>query len=250
MSAAHAKHILRQYKKDIKELRKYYDGCRYCGKTKEEVKLQLCAGCGLHRYCSKDCQKKAWPKHKEMCRQNQRNMALPDKQPGLKKLNSFTQKHKPHLHVAGIRALGVMDDPESAKELVLVVMIREREASDPVAHKTERAYRCFDAKVLALEDFCRIQGDLDSTVGKEIERSNTPEKLAAGHGSVFVAVWLFGSADPTMSICGYPFSVESAKDMEKNKTAHWREDLFAALNWEVPTQEELDDRSVIVVLVP
>ncbi|KZO91875.1 hypothetical protein CALVIDRAFT_567893 [Calocera viscosa TUFC12733] len=245
-----AKQLIRQYKKDIKELRKYYDGCRYCGKTKEEAKLQLCAGCGLHRYCSKDCQRKAWPKHKEMCQQNQRNMQLPDKQAGLKRLNTFTQKHKPHLHVAGIRALDILEDIGNCKERVLLVMIRERDASDPASRKAERAFRCFDAKVVDLDVFCGIQGNIAGTIGKEIERSNTAEKLAKGQGSVFVAVWLFESADPTMSICGYPFSIDAAEDMEKKKAAPWREDLFAALNWEVPTEEELEDRNLIVVLSP
>src|SRR5579872_994574 len=41
--------------------------CGYCNKTAE--KLQRCAGCHFILYCDRECQKKHWPKHKDVCQQ-------------------------------------------------------------------------------------------------------------------------------------------------------------------------------------
>ena len=45
--------------------------CALCGKTKSELaageKLRSCSGCGAARYCSGECQKTAWPRHKKEC---------------------------------------------------------------------------------------------------------------------------------------------------------------------------------------
>ncbi|KAL8743402.1 MAG: hypothetical protein Q9190_004236 [Brigantiaea leucoxantha] len=40
--------------------------CDGCGKTVE--RLQTCGGCGLVRYCSRECQKGAWKGHKMLCK--------------------------------------------------------------------------------------------------------------------------------------------------------------------------------------
>ena len=39
--------------------------CDYCGRT--DLKCFRCSGCESARYCSRKCQKKAWPNHKELC---------------------------------------------------------------------------------------------------------------------------------------------------------------------------------------
>ncbi len=41
--------------------------CGSCNKTAE--KLQKCAGCHFILYCDRNCQKKDWPKHKNVCQQ-------------------------------------------------------------------------------------------------------------------------------------------------------------------------------------
>ncbi len=41
--------------------------CGSCNKTAE--KLQKCAGCYFILYCDRNCQKKDWPKHKDVCQQ-------------------------------------------------------------------------------------------------------------------------------------------------------------------------------------
>lgn len=42
--------------------------CRQCGAT--DKKLLKCARCHFERYCSSACQKKDWPRHKQLCRKS------------------------------------------------------------------------------------------------------------------------------------------------------------------------------------
>ncbi|KAF7290580.1 hypothetical protein MIND_01298100 [Mycena indigotica] len=43
-------------------------GCDYCGKPwSEESPLKNCGRCRIARYCSPQCQKNSWPKHKKTC---------------------------------------------------------------------------------------------------------------------------------------------------------------------------------------
>lgn len=62
-------------------------GCHNCGSTSRRgsgdivcgvdiagSKLQVCSGCGLVAYCSRECQKESWPTHKKHCRQIQMNL--------------------------------------------------------------------------------------------------------------------------------------------------------------------------------
>ena len=71
--------------------------CGHCGRTAAEAgapKLMACSGCRVARYCSRGCQKAAWPKHKVECRAQRANAesapkapapAMPVMQPGTMK---------------------------------------------------------------------------------------------------------------------------------------------------------------------
>lgn len=39
-----------------------------CGCRNSEKKLKLCSGCTVALYCSKECQKEHYPKHKRCCK--------------------------------------------------------------------------------------------------------------------------------------------------------------------------------------
>ena len=41
--------------------------CAYCKQTAKATKL--CKGCGLFKYCGKECQRMHWPKHKPICQE-------------------------------------------------------------------------------------------------------------------------------------------------------------------------------------
>jgi len=183
-----------------------------------------------------------------MCLLNQKNLALPDKQPLLKKLNAFTQKHKPYLHKAGIIGLDVVQHIDYCNERVLVILIREREASDERSKKPERAYRCEEALIMSMDVMDLLQPDVAAPIRKEMAKTNTPEKIADGRGSVYVAMMLLGGGTPTLSLCGFPFNLRDAAGMEKLGEL-WKADLFVALNMEWPTEEELSDKGIIVIAI-
>ncbi|KZV65583.1 hypothetical protein PENSPDRAFT_655633 [Peniophora sp. CONT] len=42
--------------------------CGWCGEPKELRQLHICTRCKLKWYCSKECQREAWPHHKVSCR--------------------------------------------------------------------------------------------------------------------------------------------------------------------------------------
>ncbi|KAL0956328.1 hypothetical protein HGRIS_002480 [Hohenbuehelia grisea] len=48
-------------------MRDFKSVCSYCNKTVPRQQIKKCANCQMVRYCSRDCQKAAWPTHKRCC---------------------------------------------------------------------------------------------------------------------------------------------------------------------------------------
>lgn len=46
--------------------------CQYCSKLLKHIKI--CGGCRISRYCSRKCQKCAWPHHKSACKESQKKL--------------------------------------------------------------------------------------------------------------------------------------------------------------------------------
>lgn len=62
-------HCLENMKQAAKEATPEKVGdCRACGKTQRDAELLNCSACGVIKYCSKECQVKDWPSHKEKCK--------------------------------------------------------------------------------------------------------------------------------------------------------------------------------------
>ena len=60
---------------------KKYKICEKCGKNKfshPEIKFKKCSGCISVNYCSKECQKEHWKRHKEDCLIYQENGTQPN----------------------------------------------------------------------------------------------------------------------------------------------------------------------------
>ena len=54
-------------KSNARLLRERHSRCNHCGYIGKEGALQKCGRCKDAYYCSKECQKKAWPAHKPVC---------------------------------------------------------------------------------------------------------------------------------------------------------------------------------------
>jgi len=59
---------LKQKYKAIKADQPKQGRCGKCNEVKDRVKLMLCQGCKVMNYCSKECQRADWDRHKEGCR--------------------------------------------------------------------------------------------------------------------------------------------------------------------------------------
>lgn len=65
------KQVDKALRKFLKESNQSIRVCANCRKTEKDVKkLDCCSACDDAAYCSRQCQKAHWPKHKELCKHN------------------------------------------------------------------------------------------------------------------------------------------------------------------------------------
>ncbi|GFH53815.1 hypothetical protein CTEN210_10291 [Chaetoceros tenuissimus] len=62
--------VAKAWRKALKKSNQSLRKCYNCIKTEKDVKLSSCSGCDLAAYCSRECQKAHWPKHKDTCKEN------------------------------------------------------------------------------------------------------------------------------------------------------------------------------------
>mmetsp|Transcript_15857 Transcript_15857/g.25898 ORF Transcript_15857/g.25898 Transcript_15857/m.25898 type:complete len:273 (+) Transcript_15857:246-1064(+) len=62
--------------KDLVSVQKLQVGCWECLKSSKEAgqNLRKCTGCGVARYCSKECQQKNWSVHKKDCKYSKKKL--------------------------------------------------------------------------------------------------------------------------------------------------------------------------------
>ncbi|TFK60506.1 hypothetical protein BDN72DRAFT_805649 [Pluteus cervinus] len=153
---------------DRKPLFSDFNQCHSCDKSKTQgATLFRCAGCLFGLYCSKECQKKAWPEHKSRCKLNQKTRKLALDNYDSKLLSSFMDKHRVTLTAAALSALDIRNRPESAKSHGLLVLVRQR----PAKH-AEHAYLALDAGVVPLDDNA-LGGSADEIKEEALERKRT-----------------------------------------------------------------------------
>ncbi|KAJ7088079.1 hypothetical protein B0H15DRAFT_949892 [Mycena belliarum] len=100
--------------------------CENC--TVSRIDLRRCAGCGVVRYCSKECQKAHWKTHKPHCVLNV-EMAKkaaemgPDHSMRLEALGKWCDAFSGVLGAASASALNIMNFPERVDDSVLFIFV-------------------------------------------------------------------------------------------------------------------------------
>ncbi|KAF7360947.1 hypothetical protein MSAN_01124800 [Mycena sanguinolenta] len=100
--------------------------CENC--TVRRVDLRRCAGCGVVRYCSKECQKAHWKSHKVDCLKNaelqKKAEALgPDYSEKLKAIGKWSDQLSIPIGAASMSALNVMGRRENIDEFVVIIYV-------------------------------------------------------------------------------------------------------------------------------
>ncbi|KAI0629515.1 hypothetical protein C8Q77DRAFT_291674 [Trametes polyzona] len=133
------------------ELHKGLMQCQFCFASRREgVTFFRCGGCQIEIYCSKECQKKAWNRHKEKCALNRKYQPSGGIEPKpMKDLRAFTSKHRPSISSAAQAALGVSEKPQRAQENVFVIFLRPR----PSSSRTETLFWALGAAVVPFSAF-------------------------------------------------------------------------------------------------
>ncbi|TFK63417.1 hypothetical protein BDN72DRAFT_322928 [Pluteus cervinus] len=191
--------------------------CHQCMKSKADgVTLFKCGGCHVDLFCSKECQKKAWPLHKSKCKLNQRTAELnPSNADKLKKLRAFTNKHRPTLSEAGIQALEVGINPENAMNKVLLITLRGRQAT-----RAELSYFAINVEVVPIETF----GPKAADMREQLELDKASNEGTEFSGMFFVVLHDIGQMITNIMPVGFIPKAAHRQPMP------WKEWLVKHLN--------------------
>ncbi|KAJ3485115.1 hypothetical protein NLI96_g5170 [Meripilus lineatus] len=197
-------------------LRNELTQCQNCWVSKGPgVTFSRCSACKVDLYCSKECQKQAWPSHKEKCKLNRRTL-ISENNP-LKCLQKFTSKHRPVLADAAVRALDLSLDIERSLQFVLAVFLRRRQDSQ----RSETSFFATGAEVLPFEAFpsprCEEFKD-------QIRKVDEGHKKSGMDGGLFVVLMCL--EESTMNVAPVGFS----RDALYPPGTPWKEFLFSHLN--------------------
>ncbi|TFK63399.1 hypothetical protein BDN72DRAFT_847659 [Pluteus cervinus] len=192
--------------------------CQYCSKSKAQgATLSKCAGCLIDIYCSKECQKKAWPTHKIRCKLNQRTKNRdPVQTDKFKLLRAFTSKHRPMLATAGVRALELGIHPDNATNKALMVIVRERPAK-----RVELSFFAIEAEVVSIDSFGKERAE---EMRGQLKLTTDVHRLSGSTGTFFVILHEPNSG--LMNIMPVGFSADGVY----NRPMPWKESLLKNLN--------------------
>ncbi|RPD54790.1 hypothetical protein L226DRAFT_493710 [Lentinus tigrinus ALCF2SS1-7] len=148
--------------------------CNNCFVDGNQKKLFACSGCRSQQYCSKECQKADWKKHKPMCQNNMMvESALKAHEGTLegmmdrltlvdgvsvyeldKRLEKWVQWHKQNLLVATIKALRLSEDASRARTHILCIKLEPRGQAEHQG-APGKYFRVEDAEVVEVEECMR-----------------------------------------------------------------------------------------------
>lgn len=201
-------------------------GClqRSRGPGSPNVKLSVCTGCKVIVYCSKECQRAAWPEHKETCRRvqgsQQVNMTLTELAAArLASLNRFSMKHRETLTGISVVALEADVDPTNTETRVMWVVVKQRR--EPT--RTAMSWTVSDAAIIPVE---HIKRDMQVEISRRRRKIMEDEPEA-------VAVAVSIVQDEEMRACVEAFhTITSLEPWPRDSRPNWKNILMNTINSE------------------
>ncbi|KAF5325093.1 hypothetical protein D9619_010016 [Psilocybe cf. subviscida] len=163
-------------------VRKELTQCQHCYKSRMSggAKLSKCGGCKIAQYCSRECQKADWQKHKDQCKSNQLlHEACPEYASEIAHLRAFCAKHRPSITDFSIRAMDLaLDTTRGLRDFVFIEVERV-----PGEERIERAYKVKDALVMpfALLDKEDAEMYRDGMAEYHAEQQASPGQISGIH---------------------------------------------------------------------
>jgi len=142
----------------------YFDRCSLCLEKVGKVNLKLCSHCRMVRYCSKDCQKAAWPTHKLRCKTGNAYLEALAQDKKTKALNaSFTKWlncWRATIQNVSLSALDLANHPHDRLATHCVYIEVERRVNPP---SVAQSWRMLEGRVLSRDEVITKLYEFDCT---------------------------------------------------------------------------------------
>ncbi|KDQ07502.1 hypothetical protein BOTBODRAFT_180681 [Botryobasidium botryosum FD-172 SS1] len=200
---------------------KNYAQCQFCFKSKlDGVTLKKCSSCHLDEYCSRECQKNAWPRHKALCKRNTTAQQIGKGIPFSEGMWPFFRKHRPTIANCALAALDLVADRTRYLRFVLVIELYPR----PESRRVETSFYVADAKVIPVEELdVEAQGMIKPTLFENEEACSMGTALVLLRGN-------FAHGDTVSSMTGIAFNIYSLLGLVQRPGPPWKEVLKRMLN--------------------
>ncbi|KAJ6567015.1 hypothetical protein B0H19DRAFT_1139156 [Mycena capillaripes] len=189
---------------EIEKLRRGPIRCDNCRKTAKDVgkpKLSICSACASAPYCSVECQRQDWKKHKINCKKvtsgeltcEAMSYAIGTLGDGNRKgtrtmgqvlqdLMAWAEVHNGDcLTVVAWHALGLVRDIEARKSKILLLGLRRTTSTDPKTYYTLK-----DVTVVPMAEIKRIFKNLSQKPSHVLRDNEAQRQIEGGIGAMLV----------------------------------------------------------------